>query len=183
MKDHGKILWITRTGVLIALLVVLQWATAGTSAFAGQYITGSCVNAVLAAAALTAGVWSGVVVAILSPFCAFLLGIGPKLIQLVPAIALGNLVFVVVLSCAIGTETRPLWRQALGLVGGAGLKFAVLYVAVVRVILPLLASGLKPPQAAAFTAMFSYPQMITALIGGTVALLIAPVIRKTIQKA
>lgn len=183
MKDHGKILWITRTGVLIALLVVLQWATAGTSAFAGQYITGSCVNAVLAAAALTAGVWSGVVVAILSPFCAFLLGIGPKLIQLVPAIALGNLVFVVVLSCAIGTERRPLWRQALGLVGAAGLKFAVLYVAVVRVILPLLASGLKPPQVAAFTAMFSYPQMITALIGGTVALLIAPVIRKAIQKA
>lgn len=183
MKNHWKILWITRTGVLIALLVVLQWATAGTSAFAGQYITGSCVNAVLAVAALTAGLWSGVVVAILSPFCAFLLGIGPKLIQLVPAIALGNLVFVVVLSCAIGVEKRPLWRQALGLVGGAGLKFATLYVAVVRVILPLLASGLKPAQVATFTAMFSYPQMITALIGGTVALLIAPVIRKAIQKA
>ena len=81
----NKILWITRTAVMMALLVTLQWATSGLS----QFVTGSCVNAVLAVATLTAGLWSGVAVALLSPFCAFLLGIGPKLIQMVPAIALG----------------------------------------------------------------------------------------------
>ena len=83
---RNKILWITRTAVMVALLITLQWATSGL----GQFVTGSCVNAVLVVATLAAGVWSGVAVALLSPFCAFLLGIGPKLIQIVPAIALGN---------------------------------------------------------------------------------------------
>ena len=40
-KIHDRILWVTRTGILIALLITLQWLTAGTQAFAGQYITGS----------------------------------------------------------------------------------------------------------------------------------------------
>ena len=48
MKNHKKILWITETAIMLALLITLQWATASTQAFAGQYITGSCVNAVLA---------------------------------------------------------------------------------------------------------------------------------------
>ena len=40
----NKVLWITRTAVMMALLVTLQWATSGL----GQFVTGSCVNAVLA---------------------------------------------------------------------------------------------------------------------------------------
>ena len=85
-----RILWITRTAVMMALLIALQWATSGL----GQFVTGSCVNAVQVVATLVGGLWSGVAVALLSPLCAFLLGIGPKLIQLIPAIALGNAVLV-----------------------------------------------------------------------------------------
>ena len=39
---------VTETGVLLALLIVLQAATRS----AGQYVTGTCVNAVLALAVL-----------------------------------------------------------------------------------------------------------------------------------
>ena len=106
-KNHTRVLRITRTGILVALLITLQWGTAFTQAFAGQYITGSCVNAVLAVAVLAAGLWSGIAVALVSPFCAFLLGIGPKLVQLVPGIAAGNLVFVLVLHFLIGEKTSP----------------------------------------------------------------------------
>ena len=134
-KDNfrHKALWITRTGVLIALLITLQWATAGTQAFAGQYITGSCVNCVLTVAVLLSGLWSGMVVAILSPFCAFLLGIGPALLQIVPCIALGNVALVLALHFALGTNTYPVWRQAVGLGVAATVKFVTLYVAVVKV--------------------------------------------------
>ena len=90
---NKKTLWLTRTAMLIALLLVLQSVTKG----AGQYVTGSCVNAVLAVAALVSGIQSAAVVALVSPFAAFLLGIGPQLLPIVPAIALGNLVYVVVL--------------------------------------------------------------------------------------
>lgn len=179
-KTHDKVLWVTRTGVLVALLITLQWITAGTSAFAGQYITGSCVNAVLAVSALVGGLWSGVVVALLSPFCAFLLGIGPKLIQIVPAIALGNLVFVVALHQLIGKGKAPV-MQAVGLILSATAKFLTLYLAVVKLIIPIMGDGLKAPQIQTFTAMFSWPQMVTALIGGTLALLMVPLLRKAVK--
>lgn len=179
---HSRVLWITQTAVLVALLIALQWASAGTQAFAGQYITGSLVNCVLALAALLAGVWSGVVVAILSPFFAFLLGIGPKLIQIVPCIALGNLVYVLVLWLLLGEKVQPVWYRGLGLAAAAVGKFLTLYIAVVKVVIPVMGSGLKAPQIRTFTAMFSWPQLVTALIGGTVALLILPLVRKAVRK-
>lgn len=183
MKENSarkRILWITRTGVLTALLIVLQWATSATQAFAGQYITGSCVNAVLAIAVLTCGIWSGITVAVLSPFCAFMVGVGPKLVQIVPGVAVGNAVFVLVLFSAIGMTKRPLWRQAAGLGAAALAKFGALYLVVVKGIVPAMAAGLKPPQIAAFSAMFSWPQMVTAAIGGIAALAMLPLLRKAL---
>ena len=44
---------ITRTAMLIALLVAVQYVTKS----AGQIVTGSCVNLILAVAALVGGVW------------------------------------------------------------------------------------------------------------------------------
>lgn len=75
-----KTLWITQTAALLALLIILQLATRS----AGQLVTGSCVNAVLALAALIAGLSSSLTVAVLSPFLAFALGVGPKLLPIVP---------------------------------------------------------------------------------------------------
>ncbi len=182
IQNHNKILWLTTTAALIALLVALQWITSGTQAFAGQYITGSCVNAVLAVAALFGGIYSGAVVALLSPFCAFLLGIGPQLIQIVPAIAAGNLAFVLALRLLIGKGSAPAWKQVISLVAAAALKCAVLFLLVNKCIVPLMGDALKPKQVAAFAAMFSWPQMVTALIGGTLALVIVPVLKKALKK-
>ena len=181
MNDQ-KIKWITRTGALTALLIALQWVTAGTSAFAGQYITGSCVNCVLAVAALLAGPWSAVVVAVASPFFAFFLGIGPKLLPIVPMISLGNTCFVLLL-CFLAGKNAPLWRQALGLLVSAAAKALALYVGVVKLLIPVLGDTLKGPQIQTFTAMFSYPQLITALIGGAVALIILPLLKKALKEA
>lgn len=180
--NRDRILWITRTGVLVALLVVLQWATAGTSAFAGQYITGSCVNAVLGVAALAAGVWSAAVVALLSPFFAFVLGIGPKLLPIVPAIALGNLVYVLLLWFLAGRRPLPVWGRVAALLCAAAAKFLTLYLVVVRLLLPALAANVPAKQIETFTLMFSWPQLFTALLGGAAALLIAPVLQKALKK-
>ena len=48
---NKRILWITETAVMTALLIVLQTAAKA----GGQYVTGSCVNAVLAVSVLA--VW------------------------------------------------------------------------------------------------------------------------------
>ena len=167
-----KTLWLTETAMLIALLIVLQAVTKSW----GQIVTGSFVNAVLALSALTVGLWSGVTVAALSPFFAFMLGIGPQLIAIVPAIAVGNVALVVVLwTLTKGRKLRQ-WKTVMAWAAAAVCKFLTLYLLVVQVLCRVL--PLKAPQVATFSTMFSWPQLITALIGTAVALLIAPMVRK-----
>ncbi len=182
-KSHKQILWITETAILLALLMVLQAVTKS----AGQLVTGSCVNAVLALAALLSGVWSGVVIALISPVLAFLLGIAPQLVT-VPAIMAGNTVFVVLIALIAGKDSRMIWRQVLAWAAAAAAKFAVLYALVVGIICglaseALLESGLlKAPMLKMLPTMFAWPQLFTALIGGGVALLLVPVLRKALKK-
>lgn len=171
-----KTIWITETAVLLALLIVLQWVTKPL----GQLVTGSCVNAVLAVAVLACGLGSGLTVALISPFCAFLLGIGPQLFALIPAIALGNGVYVLALHLVHGPRPK-LPGKILALLSAAFGKFAVLYLVVVQLLCRVL--PLKQPQINTFTAMFSTPQLVTALIGGALALLIVPVLKKALRKS
>ena len=185
---NKKVLWITQTAAMLALLVALQ---ALTKPF-GQYVTGSCVNGVLAITALVVGMSGGITVALISPVCAFLLGIAPNFVTVLPIMA-GNVCFVVLLRLIAGSNGRPIWRQPVALVAAASAKFAVLYFLVVKVICGV-ASGallgqklgsivvLAPPMLQKLPAMFTFPQLFTALIGGGVALLITPVLRRALRK-
>ena len=65
-----KLLWMTETAIMLALLVTLQALTKGF----GQLVTGTCVNAVLAVSVLVGGLGTGLTVAVVSPVLAFLLG-------------------------------------------------------------------------------------------------------------
>ena len=169
----NKTLWLVRTALMIALLIVLQSVTKA----GGQFVTGSCVNAVLAITVLTCGLASGLTVALLSPFMAFLLGIGPQLIYIVPAIAVGNAVFVTLLHFLY---KEKIINRIIALAVAAVAKFMALYLLVSVLLCNIL--PLKPQQIATFQAMFSWPQLVTALIGGAVAMVIVPVIRKAIRK-
>ena len=198
---NKKVRWITETAVMLALLVTLQAVTKPL----GQLVTGSCVNAVLAIATLLAGMKCGITVALCSPVCAFLLGIAPNFVTVLP-IMLANTVYVVLLHLLAGSgklwrqkaATAAaegkffVWRQPVGLAAAAGAKFLVLYLLVVKVICGI-ASGallgkklgqivvLAPPMLELLPAMFAWPQLITALIGGAVALLITPVLKKALK--
>ncbi|MEG1633985.1 MAG: hypothetical protein RR314_08050, partial [Oscillospiraceae bacterium] len=163
-----KTLLLTRTSVMLALLIVLQFITKPL----GQLVTGSAVNLILAIAVLVGGFWCGMGVALLSPIFAFLLGIGPALIQIVPAICLGNLVFIAVIRCfprgIFGL--RETLSAYIGVIAAALAKFALLFVLAAQLIIPSL--GLPAQKAAVMSAMFSWPQLFTALIGGLLALTI-----------
>ena len=177
---NPKVLWITRTAVLLARLVVLQAVTMPL----GQLVTGSCVNAVLAVAALFGGMGCGVAIALISPVLAFMLGIALQAVT-VPAIMVGNAVFVLLLSFArsVGAGQRiAMWLLA------AVAKFAALYLLVVKLICGVLAPALlaggvlKEPMLKALPNMFALPQLITALIGGGIALAIFPLLKKGIRE-
>ena len=184
---NKKLRWITETAVMLALLIALQ---ALTKPF-GQLVTGTCVNAVLAVAVLVGGFSCGITVALISPLCAFLLRIAPNFVTVLP-IMLGNVCFVALLRVIAGTG-RPFWRQPVALAVAASVKFAVLYLLVVKVICGIATGALlgkklgsivvlAPPMLELLPAMFSWPQLVTALIGGALALCVAPLVRKALHK-
>ena len=72
-------------------------------------------------------------------------------------------------------------------------KFGVLYLLVVRLICGIASNALlgkkigevvvlAPPMLKMLPTMFAWPQLATALIGGTLALLVVPVIRKALKR-
>ena len=180
---NKKIRWITETAILLALLVTLQALTKP----AGQLVTGSCVNTVLAIAVLVGGLWSGVTIAVISPVLAFLLGIAPQILT-VPAIMAGNTVFVLLLALIAGGKNADVVHRVVAWLVAAAAKFAVLYAIVVKIICGVLAptlmeaGTLKEPMLKALPATFSWPQLITALIGGGIALVIVPIVKKALKK-
>lgn len=180
---NKKLRWVTETAVMLALLVALQALTKPM----GQIITGSFVNAILAVTVLFAGLGSGITVSLISPVLAYLLGIAPQILT-VPAIMAGNTVFVLVLYCISGRKTASVPVRIAAWLGSAAAKFITLYAIVVWLICgvfapALLASGaLKEPMLKILPATFSWMQLVTALIGGGVAMVIVPVLKKALKR-
>jgi hypothetical protein len=168
-----KIYWIAKTAVFIALLVALQAVTKPL----GQYVTGSAVNLVLILAAVLGGVASGVTVAIISPFMAFLLGIGPALFPVVPFIAVGNVVLVIIwcLICRLNIKPKIV-TYIISTAVAALLKFGVLYLLISQVAVKFIPSA----KASTIIAMFGITQLFTAAIAGAAACIILPVLVKAI---
>lgn len=180
---HKKIKWITQTAIMLALLVTLQALTKPM----GQWVTGSCVNAILAVTVLIAGLWSGMTVALISPVLAFLMGVAPQIL-VVPAIMIGNAVFVLVLHFVADSNPKNVAMQFVAWLSAAAVKFAALYALVVYLLCDVLAQDLiasgnmAPKLVKALPLQFGVTQLFTALIGGAVALMIAPVLRKALRK-
>ncbi|NLO47493.1 MAG: ECF transporter S component [Clostridiales bacterium] len=163
--------FVARTAILLALcLVVQQFKTLS------QFITGPLVNLILIIAALAVGLWSGVIIAVLSPVAAFLITPSPVLRlvpQLIIMIMFGNVL--IVLFTWLFRE-KKLW---IGLAIGSVLKAGALTLSLHFIIFPFFGDVLKEPQRIALSAMFSYNQLITAAIGSLICVLIWPRLKKT----
>ena len=151
IKLSGKIKFITRTAILLALTVAFQ------SLKLGQFFTGPLVNAVLFISACAVGWPAGVVIGAVTPWIALLVGIlKPVLAPAVPFIMLGNAVLVVVFSFL-----KP-FNSYVAVLASSISKFGVLYLAT-RFLLhlnPRISSALQ------------FPQLITAFVGGVLALIV-----------
>lgn len=173
----SKSQWITRTAIFLSLLIVLQFST---SMLGNVLLTGSVVNFVLIVSVMTCGLTSGLTVAIVSPFLAKLIGIGPLWV-LIPFIALGNIVLVLIWHF-IGN--RKIWKSIvsyiIALIVASPAKFATLYFCIVKLVIPYFLD-LPVQQAKIISNMFSVMQLFTALIGGVVAIIILPLLKKAIR--
>lgn len=186
---NGNIRKITYSAVLLALLICLQWAGSQIpEPMTKQLVTGSLVNCVLAVSVLTAGPFGGISLALISPVMAFFLGIAPNFITVAP-IMIGNTCYVLLLHWITGKKERPAWRKPLAVLSASVVKFGALYLLVVQVVCNLAAPQLlgkkigqtvvlAPPMLQVLPAMFSWPQLVTALIGGGIAMILTPRLKK-----
>lgn len=176
MKNNIR--WITRSAAAIALIIVAQFATAPLKQ---QLLTGSLVNLILALTTLLFGWKAGAAAAVVSPFIAYLLGINAQML-VVPAIAAGNLVYVLVTSFLTkqlgGRISSETLLHLLSVAAAAVWKFLVQYLLIVKWIAP---SYLPEKAQAAMSVNFGLMQLITACIGGTAACLIFSLVRKGVK--
>jgi uncharacterized membrane protein len=175
---QNKIRWITRTAIFLALLIVLQVATVPLG---NTLITGSIVNFMLVISVMTCGLASGLTIAAISPVMAKFLGVGP-LWSLIPFIAAGNIVLVL-LWHILGNRSggRRYIAYIAALLCAAVTKFLVLYIGIVKIAVPVFL-GLPEQQSAVISNMFSIPQLFTALVGGAVASLLLPRLKKVVKQ-
>jgi len=173
MNISNKVLWITRTAIMIALLIVSQ---AVTAPLGNQFITGSIVNLVLFVSTMMFGLTSGLAVAVLSPFFASFFGIGPAFPIIIPFIGLGNAALVLVWHLVVKRRDDMAFR-IIGVALAAFAKFLVLYVGIVMIVAPVI---LELPPVAPIYVMFSFPQLITALVGGALSLAVSAPLKRAI---
>ena len=120
------------------------------------------------------------VCSVLSPVIAKLIGIGPFW-TIIPFIMIGNLVLVLIWK-RIGCEEKPnrVAAWTLSLFAAAVAKFAVIFFGVTKLAIPIIL-GLPEPQASVMSAAFSIPQLLTACLGGVLAIGLLPSLKKVIQ--
>lgn len=176
-KMKKQTLFITQTAVMIALLLGIQFVTRPF----GQFVTGSLVNMILLTSLFMIGISSGVTVGLLSPFLAVFIGMGPAFIQIVPFMAAGNVILVLVASFVrkhmAKNNMKDFILAAGGLLIASAAKFLFLWIGLVIVFLPLI-PGIKEQQIAVISGAFSWPQLVTALIGSSLTMVIVPLLKR-----
>ena len=166
-KNNVQIL--TRTAVLVALALVFQnlRIVIGTLPYS-QFVIGSLVNAVLIIAVGSVNVYSGLVVSIITPMVAYLQGQLPFPL-LIPIVAIGNALIVVVY------YFLQRYNKYVGIIFGSIAKSLFLYLGVQQM-LKMIQGTIPDAQftkvSVALSASFSWPQLVTALIGGFIALIV-----------
>lgn len=163
---------LVMTGMMLALALVFQ---IGFRQFA-QPLVGPLVNMVLILTVIYVGVPSGVLVGALTPLVAMILGI-MGLPVLVPVIAVGNSLLVVMFETVNKWLGKFSWHMYAAFVVAAIFKFIFLYTAV-RSLVPLV----MPKVPAPILAAFGVSQLYTALIGGFMAIMIYLVLPKQLRK-
>ena len=166
MKTNSQtmIRWVSRTAALFALTLVIQLIGLP------QPITGPLVNAFLLLATMIVGVSSGILIGLFTPWVAFSRGILPApLGPMIPFIMLGNATLVVIFFLITLRRKNNIGFMGLGIVVGSVAKYLVLSQSVAFLVS-------VPP---AVAKAMQLPQLITALAGGAIALIIKQALIRT----
>lgn len=151
--SREKIAFLTKLVVLLSVATIIPL-------FHQQMLTGPIVNATLFIATAVLGVSGGILVGLIPSVVALSAGLlPPVLAPMIPFIMISNTILVLTFHFL---KERNYWT---GMIMGSLLKFVFLY-STSAVVINLL---LKKEVATQVSLMMSWPQLLTALVGGCIA--------------
>ncbi|BBB92733.1 MAG TPA: hypothetical protein PKA28_03110 [Methylomusa anaerophila] len=163
---------LTRTALLLALTLLFQSLRffIPIPPLFSTFIIGSLVNASLLIAAETVGIWPALLIAAVTPIVAYFQQLLVLPVFIIP-VALGNASMVVVYLLTLK------FGKVISVGIAAFTKTCVLY----GLFTWLLALVVLPPKVAALLMfVMSWPQFVTGIIGGILAVLIAKRLKSTL---
>lgn len=171
---NGNVNKLVRSSLFLALAIVFQ--VIGKSApQISQLFVGPAVNAILILTTAMCGGVYGILVGSLTPLLAWLTGqLAGPLGPFVPFIIIGNILFV--LSFVI-LNNKGKYGKYLGIIIGAFIKYLFLSLSASKLI-PLFKLNMPTKIVNKLVLTMGIPQLITALIGGFLALIIITILRK-----
>ena len=154
---------LTRTGLLLALTLVFQSLRflIPLPPWMSTFLIGSLVNAALLVALQALGMRSALLIACVTPVVAWLQQLLPLPVFILP-VALGNSLYIWLFSRL--RRAGPEWLA----VGSATLGKAAFFFLAFRGLLSML--ELPPALSAAILFVMGWPQLVTGLIGGFIAI-------------
>ncbi len=175
----------TRTKKLVVAALMLAIAVASmflknTSVF----ITGPIVNTCLMLTALFSGLVYGLILSVVTPLFSFLITGSPIMAavpMIMPMIMIGNAILVFftwLFASRIHKPNKEIIRIAIGGVVGAVVKAAFMWVTISKWLLPAYLPEAMTKKLPILQAQFSTTQLITALIGTALTMIIWPALRK-----
>jgi riboflavin transporter len=154
VRSLTSFLSMTAVAMFLPFVIHLQW------------LTGPIVNAILILVLFLVGIRSALVVALVPSLMALAGGLLPAVLApAVPFIMISNAIFILSIDRIYDWSKNMNQGYWSGVLVGAILKFAFLYFSVGWITKLLL----KQELALAVTKMMSWPQLITAILGGLIA--------------
>ena len=167
---------ITVTAIMLAICLVSQFFKN-----LSVYITGPIINAALILTVLYAGMACGIILSIITPVTSFFITGSPVMAAIpamFPCIMIGNIILVV----CVGLLRKKCGKAAdfpVSIAIGAILKALFTGIAIALIILPAFLPAPMHKMLPVLQLQFSVTQLITAVIGGVYAVIIAAVLKKT----
>ena len=166
---------ITVTAIMLAICIISQFFKT-----LSVYITGPIVNAALILTVLYAGTVCGIILSIITPITSFFIT-GTPIMAVIPAMFPCIMVGNILLAVSVGLLHEKCGKKAglpVSLVIGSILKALFMGILISLIILPTYLPVKMQPMLHALQIQFSVTQLITALIGGVYAIIIAAILKK-----
>lgn len=172
MNDRVKKL--VRASLLLAIAIIVQILGRNIPQI-NQFLVGPIVNSILILTAFVCGTWWGIGVGVLTPVIAWLVGQLPgPMAPFIPFIMIGNALFVIFFGIL---KDQQKWGKYIGLILGSFVKFLFLSFSAAKLI-TVFNIGLPAKVANKLVIIMGIPQLITALIGGVIALVLIEILTK-----